>query len=250
MGTEEITLGLCEVSREPLAAVGVVIRKGSRERRTRDPRINGKFDNGSKSLLAFDDILGKIRINQKTWQCSVFVEGALDAVEENGTNNAPSLPDTGNLAKVELPVEAFASLFNQSHTLCITADLRSVHCVADHTDKFLFFNLDLLWRRTSQNLACRFALILQAAEVSAVESSGDDAEGNRLFSPFLDSPAACALHSSLIEDLVQNVIFSVLGLFLHNDRRDFDEETLKFTLIPFGKGVSKLVVRHSGNILH
>ena len=137
VGTKEIALGLGEVGWKTTTAVGVVVSKTSRESRDRQANRDGELHHVTKGRLSLVHLLGELGIQQQGRELGVAVIGSLDAVEEDGADDAATLPDASDLSKVELPVVVLASFADKVHSLGITADLGSVQSMSELLNEIL-----------------------------------------------------------------------------------------------------------------
>ncbi|BAS95794.1 Os06g0111550, partial [Oryza sativa Japonica Group] len=90
---EIVPLCLHQVGRQPVPPVGVEVRETRRHAWGADAIVDGKADHPAPCRLPVHDLLSELRVHEQVGEVGVPVVGLLDAVQEDGTDDAPSLPD-------------------------------------------------------------------------------------------------------------------------------------------------------------
>ncbi|MFS7992110.1 hypothetical protein Hanom_Chr12g01078411 [Helianthus anomalus] len=121
MHTKAVSLSLNQISRQPLSPISVEIRKARRHTRSANTRINSQTHNSSPRRLSLDHFFSELRVHQKVSQFWVPVIRLLDAVQEYGSNDAPTFPDSRQLTELQVPSLFIALRMDQVHPLCVTA---------------------------------------------------------------------------------------------------------------------------------
>lgn len=93
VSAEVVSLSLHQVGGKPVPAVRVEVGQTCRHAWGANAIVDGKADNPAPGSLPVYDLLGKLGVNEEVGKVRVPIVRLLDAVEEDGTDDAPSLPD-------------------------------------------------------------------------------------------------------------------------------------------------------------
>uniref|UniRef100_A0A0A9EVS4 Pgd2 n=1 Tax=Arundo donax TaxID=35708 RepID=A0A0A9EVS4_ARUDO len=88
-----VPLRLHQVGGQPVPAVRVKVGQASGHARGANTIVDGKADHPAPCRLPVHDLLRELRVHEEVGEVGVPVVGLLDAVEEDGADDAPSLPD-------------------------------------------------------------------------------------------------------------------------------------------------------------
>lgn len=140
MRTEEISLGLHQVGRQPAPAVGIKVGQGGGDAGAANTCTYSQLHNLPPSCLPICQVLGKLRVHQQVGQVGVAKVGLFDAVQEAGTDDATTLPDTAQTCQIDIPALIHTLGLDDVVALGITADLRSVESILDVGDQLGLIN--------------------------------------------------------------------------------------------------------------
>ena len=101
MSSEEITLSLKKIGRQPRAAIGIKISQTRTHTRSTDTNTDSKRNNSSPCSLTIHYFMCKFGINQKTGQLRIPIISLLNPIQKYGSDYTPTFPDPRNFSKIE-----------------------------------------------------------------------------------------------------------------------------------------------------
>src|SRR5262245_27602163 len=104
MRPEEVALSLSQIERQVRGAISVKVREAGGHRRGRDAKRLRRCHRLSPARLGFDHPCFEIGIEQKIRKIRPALICLLDLVEKLRTDYAAALPNTAQLAEVDVPV--------------------------------------------------------------------------------------------------------------------------------------------------
>ncbi len=97
--------------------------------------FDGCGNGNAPVVLRFLDDAGEITIEEKIVERGIAFISFDNAIEKFCANDAPTAPDRGDVAEVQVPFILRARCAQQFHSLRIGNDLRGVERMADCIDK-------------------------------------------------------------------------------------------------------------------
>ena len=119
----------------------------------------------------------------------------------------------------------------------------------DGSDHVLFVSSANFARRPLQHLAGGDALILQRRNAARVHRLGNERNGHAHFHGVHHGPFACALLAGSVENLIHQL--GAVGFLISEDvAGDLNQVAVKQPLVPIGKDIVNLVIRHVETFVH
>src|SRR5437764_5379638 len=205
MRTEEISLRLQEVCRQPSRPITVEVSERCGKCRNRHAVFNGCRYRNAPVALRLSDGSGEITIEQKIVERRVAQISLDDSVEKFRANNAAASPDGGDIAKVEVPFVFRASRTQKLHSLRVRNNFRCVkrvaYCINESRSITRKFSSSRLWQNLRGGLPFFFSRRDNARFNGSVNCRNDD----RLPDGRLEGPDARSLLFGFIENHIDQV---------------------------------------------
>mmetsp|Transcript_4155 Transcript_4155/g.13384 ORF Transcript_4155/g.13384 Transcript_4155/m.13384 type:complete len:478 (+) Transcript_4155:362-1795(+) len=256
VGAEEVTLRLDQVGRQAGAAVLVKVGEGGGHGGAGDAGGDAERDDAAPGGLALVDVVRELWVHQQRGQVGVAVVRLLDAVEEDGADDAAALPDAGALAQVHAPPVLAGRLADQVHALRVGADLGRVQRLAHVVHQLLAVHLGEAAGGALEHSGRLHALVLERAHEPRVQRRADGRARHPLVGGLLDRHLARALVAGRVQDLVQQLPLASLqtlhvAVRLGEDlARDLDQERVQLRLVPLLEHLRQLRIRQPRRAEH
>ncbi len=236
---EVVALGLEQVGRQPLAAVGVEVGQRGAEGRRRDAVSGRVTDHLAQRVLARLHSLAQVSVEQQIRQIGVTREGRSDLVEELRADDTTAAPDFGDFAMIQIVVVFLAGGAQHTKALSIRANLGGVHRLLHRIHKGIDVTVKS-WRWPAEKLRRAHALVFVGRKHPRFHRRADHRRRRAQVERALRRPLTGAFVLRLVKDYIHEGLACLLIERSEDVAGDLDQVRLQVALVPAREDVVQL----------